>query len=178
MASQRETETLNRILDINWRQGDVTRRRSQLMLFDEYLRRAGIWSHALSWQEAHPIASDIPARIAPHIRATPVNTTLMQQSLRTLGKTSVYERMLLTRALNWAAIADHDIVVRHRLPDLYEPLLLFYERGGWLNKGEQESTWEISGVSDVIHRAHTYRDLPELELDLEHLNNLDKGLDD
>lgn len=178
MPSQREIETLNRILAINWRVVDETRQRSQLRLFEEYLRRSALWSYALEWQDAHPIISDFPARLVEGVLAAPVNTTLMQQTLRTLGKTSVYERMLLTRVLNWAAIAERESVLAYGLPDLYEPIIVFYERGGWISKGGQEGEWEVSGVYDILQRSPAYIDLPEYALDAHALDALDARADD
>ncbi|MEM6281157.1 MAG: hypothetical protein AAF787_03110 [Chloroflexota bacterium] len=172
-ANKLETFTLNRILGLDWQGGDPSRQRSQLALFNEYLRRCALWSHALNWNTAHPVASDFPGHILPDVRATPVNATLMQQTLRTLGKTSVYERMLLTHILNWSAIADSATVRAFGLPDLYEPVLLFYERGGWLNKSAREGEWEISGVIDRIDRASAYHDLPPLDIDEALLDELD-----
>lgn len=176
MSSQHEMDTLNRILHIDWRGGDPTRQPSQLALFSEFLRRMGLWCMALDWHDAHPIASDLPGRVVPDMRAAPVNATLMQQTLRTLGNTSVYERMLLTHVLNWAAIAGEDAVQAYDLPDPYEPLLWFYERGGWLGKAEGENAWEISGIIERIEKAHTYHDLRPLHLDDALLDEMDDGL--
>lgn len=173
MANTHERDTLNRILDINWRGGDATRRCSQLALFDEYLRRVGLWCTHLGWTDAHPIVSDMPSRVAPNTRATPVNTTLMQQSLRTLGQTSVYERMLMTHVLNWSAAADKGLLALYDLPDLYEPLLWFYERGGWLSKGEREGEWNISGVLTVFAPLEAYATYEPLALEVGLLNAID-----
>lgn len=174
MASQRETDTLNRILRLNWQQQSRQPRPSQQALFGEFLRRAGVWAIALNRADAHPIATDFPAHVVPDVRATPVNTTLMQQTLRTLGDTSVYERMLLTHALNWSAIADHDGVLRYALPDLYEPLLWFYERGGWLRKNDQENVWDVSGVQGPLDRAFTYIQNEVVPLDHAALDAIDQ----
>jgi len=166
-------DTLNRILSFDWRGGDNRRQASQLALFNEYLRRTALWCQVLDLADAHPIVTDLPNQLVTGIKATPVNTTLMQQTLRTVGKTNVYERMLLTRVLDWAAIADTDAVCRYGLPDPYEPLLLFYERGGWLAKTEQRGVWEISGAVDHIERAIAYLDLQPLPLDPVLLDELD-----
>lgn len=174
MGNQRETNMLNRILSLEWQGRDDRKHGSQLALFNEFLRRVGVWCNALNWQDAHPIASDLPGRVVPGVRATPVNATLMQQTLRTLGKTTVYERMVLTHALNWSAIADEPAVSAFNLPDPYEPLVQFYERGGWLDKPIGEAGWEISGVIDQIDRAVTYCNLEPLMLDPDLLDQLDE----
>lgn len=173
MSNQREKQTLDRILNMNWRTGDPDRQPSQLALFNEYLRRVGLWYQALDIPDAHPIVSDLPGNLVEGIKAKPVSTTLMQQTLRTLGRTSIYERMLLTRALDWAAIADTDAVVTYNLPDPYEPLILFHERGGWLNKAGLDGEWNISGVVGTIHRAHAYCHLTPLDLNTAALDALD-----
>jgi hypothetical protein len=175
-GSQHEVETLNRILQLDWQGGDPNKQPSQLALFSEFLRRMGVWCVALGWHDAHPIASDLPARLVPDVRATPVNATLMQQTLRTLGKTSVYERMLLTNVLNWAAVAGFEAVQAYDLPDPYEPVLWFYERGGWLDKAEGDSAWEISGVIKRIDKAHVYHDDAPLPLDETLLDEIDSGI--
>ncbi|MEL6272022.1 MAG: hypothetical protein AAFR22_19615, partial [Chloroflexota bacterium] len=76
-AGKLETRTLNRILSLEWQGGDPSRQQSQLALFNEFLRRCALWSEALNWPTAHPIASDYPGHIVPDVRATPVNATLM-----------------------------------------------------------------------------------------------------
>ncbi len=165
MNSEREATTLNRILSLEWQGGDLSRQTSQLALFGEYLRRFGRWCHRLEWWEAHPVASDLPGQLVTDDQAAPVNTTLMQQTLRTLGETTVYERMLLTRVLNWAAIADDETVLRYQLPDPYEPLLMFFERGGWLDKAQGDSAWKVSGRVERLNKAWTYHDLDAVPLD-------------
>jgi len=178
MNGVRETDILNRILGLEWRGGDATRWPSQLALFGEYLRRFALWAHALDWEDAHPIGSDLPGRLVPGGQAAPVNTTLMQQTLRTLGNTSVYERMLLTRMLNWAAVADEPTVQAYNLPDPYEPLLMFYERGGWLDKAMGDHAWEISGRAEQLDRAWVHIDLEPIPLDdPDYLDELDQGAD-
>ena len=164
MNSEREAATLNRILSLDWQGGDPARTRSQLALFGEYLRRFGLWCKRLDWLDAHPVASDLPGRLMPAAQAAPVNTTLMQQTLRTLGKTSVYERMLLTRVLNWAAVVESNAVRAYNLPDPYEPLLMFFERGGWLDKAEGGSAWMISGEVEQLKKAWMYHNLDTIPL--------------
>jgi hypothetical protein len=165
MPGMNETHTMNRLMEVNWRQQDQLRSHSQMALFREYLRRFAVWCEALDWPEAHPVMSDIPARINPDVQATPVNTTLTQQTMRTLGRTSVYERMMVTRALNLAAICDHmpEMIPAH-LPDLYEPLLCFFERGGWVAKGDATRNWVVSGQVGQLDPAHAYVDLTPLDM--------------
>ena len=173
MLGQHEVKTLERILNMDWRTTDNSRHHSQVALFNEFLRRTGLWCVMLQWEEAHPIVSDIPGRIFSGLKAKPVNTVLLQQSLRTLGRTSVYERMLLTRVLNWAALDDMGMLDSYKLPDIYEPLLLFYERGGWLDKAPRTGEWEISGVYGEIDRAFAYSDVDPISLDDASLNAMD-----
>ncbi len=173
MASQREIDTLNRILRLDWQHQQRKAFPSLEALFSEFLRRTGVWAIALNRADAHPIATDFPAHVVPTVRATPVNATLMQQTLRTLGHTSVYERMVLTHALNWAAIADDEAVLGYNLPDLYEPLLWFYERGGWLYKNDADNLWGIAGLEIPLERAFTYSKNEEVALDSDLLDALD-----
>ena len=173
MAGPREKHTLERILQMDWRNTDSTRQQSQLALFNEFLRRTGVWAVALNWGDAHPIVADIPGYIYDGLKAIPVNTVLLQQSLRTLGKTDVFERMLLTRALDWAALYDKGKLDMYNLPDIYEPLLMFYERGGWLEKVRGTDQWNISGVHGTIERAVYYHDLDPIALDNTTLDRLD-----
>ena len=171
MTGSHELDTLNRLLRIDWRARDSTRRTSQMALFEEYLRRVGVWCVALGWPDAHPIISDVPGRINPDVTATPVNTTLIQQTMRTIGRTHVYERMMITRMLNMAAVVDFEgDQLPYGMPNLYEPLLLFYERGGWLDKGTQN--WLISGFPFDLQRAGAYVKLSPLNLngDLDQLD--------
>lgn len=171
MPGSHELDTLNRLLRIDWRTRDSARRPSQTALFHEYLRRVGVWCAALDWPEAHPVISDIPARINPDVTATPVNTTLIQQTMRTVGRTHVYERMMVTRVLNMAAVVDFEgDRLPYGMPNLYEPLLVFYERGGWVDRGAHG--WLLSGVPFELERAVAYRDITPLNLydDLDRLD--------
>lgn len=175
MSDQREQATLDRLLGISYRGWDPHRQQSQLALFWEYMRRIGLWYAALDRHDAHPIVSDLPGDLIPGIKAKPVNATLLQQSLRTLGHTSVYERMLLTRALDWAVISTTDTVQDFNLPDAYEPLIIFYERGGWLNKAPNSSEWEISNIRATIDKAVAYAHNPPLDLSPAALDALDQS---
>jgi hypothetical protein len=68
--------------------------------------------------------------------------------------------MILTLALNCAVISNERRVEAYHLPDLYEPLLRFFEFGGWLDKGEFHGEWLISGQTEQIGYALAYLHLP------------------
>ncbi|MEU0237269.1 hypothetical protein ABZ234_06215 [Nocardiopsis sp. NPDC006198] len=116
------TERLNHA---NWH-GDFDHTRSRVALMKEYLRRAALWSrklHAKQWP-----FFDAAALVNPNVRASEKLTSKI-----TKNKEIIHQFPLVMDTCVWAL---HFSVLRDSgktlpdLPDMFEPLIVFYERGG------------------------------------------------
>ncbi|WP_326588267.1 hypothetical protein [Streptomyces sp. NBC_01294] len=101
---------------------------SRRLLMREYLRRAGLWAQACSAETMWPFF-DVVEYVDPDFS---LNAEVAAQLQEFLGETVAINAVKRTCT---GAVRLADYRTRHPeelpdLPDLYEPLLLFYERGG------------------------------------------------
>ncbi|WP_143086366.1 hypothetical protein [Amycolatopsis saalfeldensis] len=122
-------ETLARILAIDWANDDAKFEHevSRARLMVEYLRRAAIWADALDAGDEWPFL-DVAAHLDPNLRADP-------KTIKQLDEISVYiaspqVRIVVESSLHLATLRDASTAGIPDLPDLYEPLLILFERGG------------------------------------------------
>lgn len=100
---------------------------SRRLLMREYLRRAALWAQAYSAEDEWPFF-DVTEHIDPEFRLSPEIAAALDEFLGTVPEWFLRDtcagavRMAELRLQNQAGLPD--------LPDLYEPLVLFYERGG------------------------------------------------
>ncbi|MEU3316582.1 hypothetical protein ABZ743_28395 [Streptomyces sp. NPDC006662] len=118
--------------------------KSRRVLFREYLRRAAVWAQAYPEAKAAWPFFDITAYAAPEFRLSHTTEAELKALLARLPSGEVRTtcagavRLAELRALDPAALPD--------LPDLYEPLVLFYERGGEFLR-ESSGALDLTGVS-------------------------------
>jgi hypothetical protein len=143
---------LERLRGVQWYDWDlaVAHTRSRALLMREYLRRAAHWARAYGAVEQWPFF-DVTELIAPGFRAAEdVENALEDFLARSVGTPSTARTC--RGAVRWAALrTEHSGALPDRdreeregqdqpqlqaLPDLYEPLLLLYERGGGYSVGE------------------------------------------
>jgi hypothetical protein len=111
---------------IPWGQLRDDRLGSRIQLMKEYLRRAALWEHRLDAQWDWPFW-DIANRVKPKVRAGGAARQLLDDALTPVRSKLVFNTWIW--ALHWAmlrAAGGPD----DSLPDPFEPLLWFYERGG------------------------------------------------
>ncbi|MCY0917430.1 hypothetical protein OS965_04455 [Streptomyces sp. H27-G5] len=130
MTGRTASATLNRLRAVDWTGdwdfafGNVKSRR---VLFREYTRRAAVWAQAYAAVGGRPFF-DVTSYVDPEFQPTPELAAELAEFLDRLPNGEVRQtcsgvvRMAELRARNPAAFSD--------LPDLYERLVLFYERGG------------------------------------------------
>jgi len=100
---------------------------SRRLLMREYLRRAALWAQAYSAEDEWPFF-DVTEHIDPEFRLSPEIGAALDKFLGTVPEWFLRDtcagavRMAELRLQKQAGLPD--------LPDLYEPLVLFYERGG------------------------------------------------
>jgi hypothetical protein len=103
---------------------------SQVALMREYLRRAALWAKRLGATDYWPFF-DVASLIAPEVRTEPGIVEQLEAALQpfslwpTIKKTCIWY-------LHWhRLVQSRDVVVAaYRLPEPFEPLIRFYERGG------------------------------------------------
>jgi hypothetical protein len=109
---------------------DETRVRSYVSLLQEYLRRAALWAKALKATTSWPFF-DVAFLVAPTVRA---EETIMEALEAALAPQSLTQSMKKTCSwyLHWATVESKcpKCVARYHVPDPFEPLIRFYERGG------------------------------------------------
>ncbi|MCX5377634.1 hypothetical protein [Streptomyces sp. NBC_00091] len=116
---------------------------SRRVLFREYLRRAAVWARAYGAEEVWPFCD-----VTPYVDAE------FELDLEVAGGLEELLRRLLngevgatcTGAVRLAELRLRNPAVGAGLPDLYEPLVLFYERGGAFFRDCSGSFLDLTGV--------------------------------
>lgn len=101
-----------------------------VLLLKEYLRRVTIWCRKLDMKFS-PFA-DLPLKINPELDFPKERPDF----IRDLNNVSTEMKYLLQIILLWDEISDLLEEKFLILPDPYEPLLLFFEIGGYLRKDQ------------------------------------------
>ncbi|WP_183066746.1 hypothetical protein [Streptomyces sp. gCLA4] len=137
---------LNRFRAVEW-VGDwdhvLARVMSRRILMREYLRRAALWAQEYAADSAWPFF-DVTQYVDPEFRPSPATAAELQVFLSRVPAPEIREtcagavRLADMRERNPAALPD--------LPDLYEPLVLFYERGGEFVR-DNAGGLDLTGVS-------------------------------
>ncbi|MFF4324798.1 hypothetical protein [Streptomyces sp. NPDC001568] len=101
--------------------------KSRRVLFREYLRRAAVWSRAHGGRGSW-LLSDVTPYVDPDFRLSPAVAEALAELLRRPSDGEV--RSTCSGAVRLAELRGRKPEAFAGLPDLYEPLLLFWERGG------------------------------------------------
>ncbi|GAA1781950.1 hypothetical protein [Streptomonospora arabica] len=120
---------------------DPRKQRSQIALFEEYLRRSALWFRAVPGA-AWPFG-DLAAALAPSVRADDALVRRVDEALPLDQSKEVVDSCL--NALHFEALKASAA----QLPDLpapYEPLLLMYERGNGVHTTQIYFQIGASGV--------------------------------
>ncbi len=168
-------QTVEELLAVDW-QFRLDRFASYKLLFMEYLWRQALWMHTLkpveqavfpfadwAWQFDSSVAVDWHLRNALFEHLRPTNSTFL--------------RGLLLLAVKWSAIRDHPAIEALELPDPYDPLLVFYQRGGTFYYNAEWKFFELNRRMPWLPRRNTafwLRDEPYVELDTAVLNHIDQ----
>jgi hypothetical protein len=163
-------QLFERIVSIDFRNLDLSRFESHYRLFREHERRVALWSKALGFPgDAQSVMWDIATAIIPSV-------AVEEEKMRTLTKTIKIPSTLrlFQNALKWTAIQDSPEARRYNLPAPYEPLVVIFERGGEVYKGELGRAWFVT-KGELIPRMHEYYDhtTPIVELDSAILDAID-----
>lgn len=121
---------LNRLRAVEWigdwdnAFGHVMSRR---VLMREYLRRAALWAKAYSVETAWPFF-DATQYVDPGFQLSPGLSAQLDELLLTVP--GEFLQSTSAGAVRMAELQAQKPAMLPALPDLYEPLVLFYERGG------------------------------------------------
>lgn len=137
---------LNRLRAVEWLGdwdyvfGHVMSRR---LLMREYLRRAALWAQAYSAEDAWPFF-DVTEYVAPDFRLSPEVATELEEFLTKVPGHAL--KRTCAGAVRLADLRVQNSAWHPDLPDLYEPLVLFYERGGEFLQ-DNAGGLDLTGVS-------------------------------
>ncbi|GIF98459.1 hypothetical protein [Catellatospora citrea] len=135
-APSNPAEFIDRLRAVNWSGSAHGRTRSRRLLMQEHLRRAAWWAQRFpSGKWPFP---DLAEAVDPTVRA---DDTLVEEVEDLTAFASFVDGAAAVDALHWYALRAVPGVVLPDLPDPYEPLLVFFERGGGFTM--------ISGYLDV-----------------------------
>ncbi|WP_152471803.1 hypothetical protein [Nocardiopsis gilva] len=115
-----------RILSVNW-QSDFEKTKSRVALMREYLRRSALWAHHLDSSGRWPFF-DVAIIIDPEVRADEEIVERVKDHIEGQSQLPVVTDTCIW-SLHFAALRSAAVPLP-ALPDLYEPLILMYERGG------------------------------------------------
>ncbi|MGE7390413.1 hypothetical protein ACQKM2_33535 [Streptomyces sp. NPDC004126] len=116
---------------------------SRQVLMWEYLRRAAVWAKACGAEEAWPFY-DVTAYVDPGFELPAAQAA----ELDGLERTVVWGELRKTcaGAVRLAGLGERTPDAVAGLPDLYEPLVLFYERGGSFSRDCSGAFIDLVGV--------------------------------
>ncbi|MCX4677089.1 hypothetical protein OG413_17570 [Streptomyces sp. NBC_01433] len=117
---------------------------SRQLLMREYLRRAALWAEAFPAKSSWPFF-DITRYVDPNFQLSPDIAHELDAFLRT--RLSGLVKTTCAGAVRLAELrVQHPAVGADGLPDLYEPLILMYERGGEFMR-DNAGALDLRGVS-------------------------------
>lgn len=146
MTSQTAFLTLERLRAIEW-PGDwdhaLTHAPSRRLLMREYMRRAALWAQAYASESAWPFF-DVTDYVDPNFRLPSELATELDEPLKGIASSPIQKTCLGAVRLAW--LRDQKSATLPDLADLYEPLILFYERGGEF-LSDNAGFLDLTGVS-------------------------------
>lgn len=128
MSSEIAEATLARLLAVDWK-GDAwfDHYRSRVRLMSEFLRRSAWWAHRLNATSSWPFF-DIAQFAAPDVHV-PDDLAERLEGLISAGIGWPAVGTCCRASLHWAAVLDAG-APPSSLEDPFEPLMLFFDRGG------------------------------------------------
>ena len=181
---------IERCRKITWQQ-DSSRLGSQVALMREYLRRSAVIAETLgeekSWRwDDYTIRLLLPLSVRCSLPAyvfldkepryerpgvDPLEDKIIalnNDMSESRFNTGLYGRTVCWWYIRWASVKNHRSLVSMRLLDPYEPLIIFFERGGWFQR--EQGYVDLNGANVTLR---TYQSLPPLSLDPAALDALD-----
>ena len=187
---------IDRVWKIEWRP-DPARLGSQMILMREYLHRSALVAEALGetanwpWYDAagHLTLPGVDTHLLPgYVFFEPdpdyrgPGTDPLEDKIIALNKhlteipfdKGFYGRKSSLWYIRWASVKNHPSLTLLNLPDLYEPLVAFFERGGWF-KPEQGYLDLGGGTVTLAGWRNAAQQTPLPFLDPQALNRFDEA---
>ncbi len=181
---------IERCRHITWQQ-DSRRLGSHAALMREFLRRAAVLSEALAgnpdwrWDDftrllplpllvrrflpASAFLDEEPRCDRPGVDPLEDKVIALNNGMNKSGfDTGWYGRNVCGWYIRWASVKNLPSVAALHLPDPYEPLVIFFERGGWFRR--EQGYVDLNGTNVTLS---TYKNRPPLSLDPAALDALD-----
>lgn len=175
MSHTNAQTTLDRLLAVDWSGEDaLAHRRSRIKLMREYLRRSAVQARRLGVTDVWPFF-DV-AEYAARGTVIPVDLAALLGELTNGPARYPAVARSCWSALHWAAAVDAGALTADA-DDPYEPLLLFFERGGGFYL--EEGFIDVEGGSVVRKTWQDHVDAEPLDLSaaaLDELDAVDAGL--
>lgn len=131
MTDRASSAVLERLRTVEWT-GDwedaVAHVMSRRVLMREYLRRAGLWARACSADTAWPFFDATECLKSDFALSPGIEADLRDFLVQLTGDDAI--KRTCAGAVHLAELRTQGAAIDTDLPDLYEPLILFYERGG------------------------------------------------
>lgn len=191
---------IDRVGRIEWRP-DPARLGSHAALMREYLRRSAVCAEALGrtadwpWYDATAQITLLgvdPRSLPGYVFLDPEpeyrgpGTDLLEDKVIALnsqmnGQMNTsghvqdgYARKVCFWFIRWASVQSHPVLAALDLPDLYEPLIVFYERGGWFRP--EQGYLDLDGANVTMAGWRNAAQQPPLpSLDPQTLDRLDEA---
>ncbi|MFE7181180.1 hypothetical protein [Streptomyces erythrochromogenes] len=146
MTDRTASVVLNRLRAVEWvgdRDHVLARVMSRRVLMREYLRRAALWAQEYAVERAWPFF-DVTEYVDPEFRLSSGTAADLEAFLGRVPGSEIRETC--AGAVRLAEMRERNPAVLPDLPDLYEPLVLFYERGGEFVRDDAGGL-DLTGVS-------------------------------
>ena len=187
---------IERVWKIEWRPTPA-RLGSQAALMREYLRRSALVAETLGvtadwpWFDAavHLTLPGVEKHLLPgYVFLDPEpdfhgpGTDPLEDKIIALNKhlteipfdKGFYGRKSAWWYIRWASVKNHPALVPLDLPDLYEPLIAFHERGGWFKP--EQGYLDLGGATvTMAGRRSAAEQMPLPSLDPQALDRLDEA---
>jgi hypothetical protein len=147
---------------------------SHVALMREYLRPAALWAKRLEATDHWPFF-DVASLITAEVRAEPQSVERLEAALQpfslwpTIKKTCIWY-------LHWHRLVQSrpEAVAGYRLPDPFEPLVRFYERGGRFSTKHGFINVDTAGIPAKVRGWQAFDSTtPFVDLDDRALDRLD-----
>ncbi|PSR58060.1 MULTISPECIES: hypothetical protein [Nocardia] len=167
-------EMVDRLISSNWSDPElaVAHTNSRQRLVAEYLYRVALWVDIC---ELDLIRGEWPfVDLANHLHCEVQTPPAAWEELSSArANISPWDKQLISAALRWAAVADAGYQPVVELPDPFEPLIVFFGRGGGLIW--ENGMFDIGGSMIVLRDPKYWIDRGGIlkELGQEYLDRLD-----
>jgi hypothetical protein len=121
---------IQRIMSIeNWNSMEPEKMPSYKALASEYLRRLVLWCRAFDVIDKWPRFYFAQSSIFDNLKLSPTTEEALELHLSNQGNWQA--KLLCFSYIRWEAMKNDENIKKFNLPDLYEPLIIFFERGGF-----------------------------------------------